>query len=148
MYLHSIHVLRNVTGGVRLDKKVKVAGLVVAGNGGIGSDDFFLGAIWLWAAGCDGDMLTDWEAEDRVGRWEFEFVAGLVSKLSRVSNNVANIATLCEILSFSMSSNSWNTSGLRTFCSPGILLAAILRKLGSSVCEMCRVLTHAPDLPS
>ena len=95
-----------------------MAGLVVARDGGIGSDDFFLGAIWLWAVGCDGDVLTDWEAEDRVGRREFEFIAAFVSTLPRALDLVAYIATLCEILSFSMSSNSWNWSGLRTFCSP------------------------------
>jgi hypothetical protein len=60
-------VLRDVTGGVRLDEEVEVAGLMVARDRGVGSDDFFLGAVWLGEGGCDRNVLPDWEAEDRTG---------------------------------------------------------------------------------
>jgi hypothetical protein len=53
--------------------------LVVAGDGGVGSHDFFLGAVGLGEGGCDGDMLTDWETEDGCRRWETESVTASVS---------------------------------------------------------------------
>ena len=59
-----------------------MAGLVIARYGGVGSDDFFLGAVWLRKGGCDGDVLADWETEDGGRRWETESVAGSVSMLS------------------------------------------------------------------
>ena len=68
------HVFRNVTGGVGLDEEVEVAGLVVAGDGGVGADDFFGRAVGLGEVGCDRDVLTDWKAEDGVLGWEGESV--------------------------------------------------------------------------
>jgi hypothetical protein len=76
------HMLRDITGGVGLDEEIEMSGLVVARDGGVGSDDFFLGAVWLGERGCNGDVLPDWEAENRGRRWEFEAVAGSVSMLS------------------------------------------------------------------
>jgi hypothetical protein len=62
-------MLRDITGGVGLDEEIEVAGLVVTRDRGIGSNNFFLGAVWLGKRGCNGDVLTDWEAENRVRRW-------------------------------------------------------------------------------
>lgn len=58
------HVLGDVTRGVGLNEEVEVPGLVVAGDGGVGSDDFFIGTFGLGEGGCDGDVLADWETED------------------------------------------------------------------------------------
>lgn len=44
-----------------------MAGLVVTRDGSVGSNDFFLGAVWLGEGGSDGDVLADWEAEDGGG---------------------------------------------------------------------------------
>ena len=71
-------MLRDITGRVGLDEEVEVAGLVITGNGGVGSDDFFLGIIWLGKGGCDGDVLADWETEDGRRGWETESVASSV----------------------------------------------------------------------
>lgn len=95
-----------------------MARLVVAGDGGVGSDDFFLCAIWLGEGGCDGDVLADWEAQDGGWGWEIEAVAGSVSSCLGLCKWVTYIATLCEMMVFSLSSKSWNSVGLRTFCSP------------------------------
>ena len=57
-------MLGDVTRGVGLNEEVEVPGLVVAGDGGVGSDDFFIGAIGLGEGGCNGDVLADWETED------------------------------------------------------------------------------------
>lgn len=76
------HVLRDITGRVGLDEEVEVAGLVITRNRGVGSDDFFLGAVWLGKGGSDGDVLTDWETKNGGCRWETESVAGSVSILS------------------------------------------------------------------
>lgn len=71
------HHLGDVTLGVRLDEQVKVAGLVVAGDGGVGADNLLGGAVGLGEGCADGDVLADGEAEDRLGRGELEAVARL-----------------------------------------------------------------------
>lgn len=70
------HVFGDVAGGVGFDEQVEVAGLVVAGDWGVGADDFFVGVVGLREGGGDGDVLANREAED--GGWggEFEAVAG------------------------------------------------------------------------
>lgn len=77
------HHLGNVALGVRLDEQVKVAGLVVARDGGVGADNLLGGAVGLGEGRADGDVLADGEAEDRLGRGELEAVAGMVSIRSR-----------------------------------------------------------------
>jgi hypothetical protein len=73
----------DVAGGVGFYEEVEVARLMVTGDGGIGADDFFRGAIGLGECSCDGDVLTYWETEDGGGRGELEPVAvEQVSKLS------------------------------------------------------------------
>jgi hypothetical protein len=112
-------VLRDVARRVRLDEEVEVARLMVTGDRGVGSDDFFLGAVWLGEGGSDGNMLADWEAEDGGWGWEVEAVAVCVYQYAFFSlQGVTDIATLCEMMVFSLSSKSWNSAGLRTFCSP------------------------------
>ena len=73
------HVLGDVARRVRLDQHVEVAGLVVAGDGGVGADDLFLhdltGCGGGGEGGGDGDVLADWETEDGCCSWEGEAVA-------------------------------------------------------------------------
>lgn len=73
------HVLGDVAGGIGLDEQVEVAGLVVTGDGGVGAEEILADSLALWVRGGevrgDGDVLADWEAEDRVGSWELEAVA-------------------------------------------------------------------------
>lgn len=56
--------------------------LVVSRDRCVGSDDFFHRVVGLWESSCDGDMLTDGKAEDRVWGRESKAVAAFVSRLS------------------------------------------------------------------
>lgn len=73
------HVLGDVAGGVGLDEQVEVTWLVVARDRGVGAEEVLANGLALGVR-CgevrgDGDVLSDWEAEDRVGGWELEAVA-------------------------------------------------------------------------
>jgi hypothetical protein len=57
---------------------------VVAGDGGVGADDFFLhdgGGLRVsdGQGGGDRDVLADWETQDGGWCWELEAVAGALS---------------------------------------------------------------------
>jgi hypothetical protein len=69
----------------------------------------------------DGDVLPDWEAEN--GGWCGEGKAVAVMLLGRMRLRIevgeTDIATLWEMMVFSLSSNSWKTSGFRTFLTSG-----------------------------
>jgi hypothetical protein len=69
------HVLGDIAGGVGLDEEVKEAGLMVTRDGSVGAEDVLVCAIWLRAAGGDGDVLADGEAEDGSGSGKGEAVA-------------------------------------------------------------------------
>ena len=58
------HVTRDVALRVRLDEEVEVAGLVVARDWGVGTDDLLVRSFGLGKDGTDGDVLADGEAED------------------------------------------------------------------------------------
>lgn len=135
------HVLGDVALGIRLDQEIKVSGLVVARDRGIRAHNLLGGAILLLERSADRDVLTDGEAEDGLGRRELEAVAikgkkkrsmlvslrmaiKLAINTKKLLRGVAGqnlcrsytyMATLCEMTVFSWSSNSWKTSGLRTF---------------------------------
>lgn len=72
-------MLGDVAGGVGFDQEVEVAGLVVAGDGGVRADDFFFDGVAVFVGygegGGDGDVLADGEAEDGFGVGEVEAVA-------------------------------------------------------------------------
>lgn len=121
------HVLGDVAGRVRLDEQVEVAGLVVARDGGVGPDNLLGRAIGLLDISANGDVLANGETQDRGRRRQGEPVAGrckllmLGAKLRRMLQRGSeqrvetNMATLWEMTVFSLSSNSWKASGLRTF---------------------------------
>ena len=69
------HVFGDVAGGVGFYKQVEVAGVVVAGDGRVGADDLFGGAVGLGEHGGDGDVLADRETEDCGWGGELEAVA-------------------------------------------------------------------------
>lgn len=52
---------------------------MVTGDGGVGAEEVLADGLALGGRGGevrgDGDVLADWEAEDRVGGWELEAVA-------------------------------------------------------------------------
>lgn len=52
---------------------------MVARDGGVGAEEVLADGLALGVRGGevrgDGDVLADWEAEDRVGSWELEAVA-------------------------------------------------------------------------
>lgn len=77
-------------------------------------------------------MLSDRQAEDCGGRWELESVAEFVSSsflgFLYASRLKTHIATLWEMIVFSVSSNDWNSVGLRTFCASEIKLAPVVKK--------------------
>lgn len=126
------HVLRDVALGVGLDEDVKVARLVVARHRSVRADNFLGGAIRLGKLSTDGDVLADGETEDGRGVIELEAVAGY--KADELESNIAvaegigrgiakletYMATLWEMTVFSSSSNSWKTSGFRTFLTSAI----------------------------
>jgi len=78
------HVLADVAGGVGLDEEVKVAGLVVAADRGVGADDILGAAVGLGDGGANGDVLADGEAEYRVGRRQVEAVDGDIVRDDRL----------------------------------------------------------------
>jgi hypothetical protein len=121
------HVFGDVAGGVGFYEEVEVAGLVVAGDGGVGADDLLVGAVGLGERGCDGDMLTDGEAEDCGGGGELEAIAGEVSKLFLGWGEGTDMATLWEMMVFSLSSKSWNSAGLSTFWTPRDIVSCKFR---------------------
>lgn len=69
------HVLGDVTGGVRLDQQVDVAGLLVTADRGVGPHNLFAAAVGLGDVGADGDVLADGKTKDRRRRWELDTVA-------------------------------------------------------------------------
>lgn len=116
-------MLGDVARGVGFDQDVEVAGLVVAGDGGVGADDLFLddfaGGAGAGESGGEGDVLADGEAEDGGWGWEGEAVAvrggqWVVSWSWGRWRGGTYMATLWEMMVFSLSSKSWKTSGLRT----------------------------------
>lgn len=111
------HVLGDVAGGVGLDQEVKVAGLVVARDGGVGAHDLLGGAIGLGAVGADGDVLADGKAKNTLLGGEAEPVAKeAVNYMAQLRAIAATyMAVLWERMVFSLSSKSWKASGLRTF---------------------------------
>ena len=110
--LHGSDMLGDVTGRVRLDEEVDVAVVFVGGDGRVRADDFFAAD-----GGGEGDVLADGEAEDIGRAGEGKTVAvdclALVLALTR-RRTEAHMAVLCERTVFSVSSNSWNSVGLRT----------------------------------
>jgi hypothetical protein len=70
------HVLRDVALRVGLDQEIKVAGLVITGDGGIRADDLLGSAIGLGKRSANGDVLADGKAEDRVAGGQLESVNG------------------------------------------------------------------------
>lgn len=69
------HVLRDVALRVGLDEEVEVAGLVVAGDGSIGTDNLLGVAVGLGERSANGDVLADGEAENGVARGQLEPIA-------------------------------------------------------------------------
>jgi hypothetical protein len=67
-------VLRDVALRVGLDQEIKVAGLVITGDGGIRADDLLGSAIGLGKRSANGDVLADGKAEDRVAGGQLESV--------------------------------------------------------------------------
>jgi hypothetical protein len=108
------HVLADVASWVGFDEQVEVAGDLVAGDGRVGTDDL----LFLYGAGVlgvgdgedrgDRDVLPDWEAEDRGWCREGEAVAAMLLGRMRLSIEAGetDIATLWEMIVFSLSSNS------------------------------------------
>ena len=116
-------MLGDVALRVGLDEEVEVSRLVVAGDGGVRADDFLGAAVGLGKGGADGDVLADGESENAVARGKLEPVAANKLAKRRQRHSVAGggatyMATLWEMTVFSWSSNSWKTSGLRTFLMP------------------------------
>jgi hypothetical protein len=68
-------VLGDVAGGVRLDQEVKVAGLVVARDRGVGAHDLLAGSVGLGDGGTDGDVLANGQTEDVLRGGQLEPVA-------------------------------------------------------------------------
>lgn len=117
------HVLGDVALRVGLDKEIKVAGLVVAGDGGIRADDLLGCAIRLGQRCANGDVLADGKAEDRVAGGQLEAVTVVGERRGQLSAHNGQLgpssgqtymATLWEMTVFSWSSNSWNVSGFNT----------------------------------
>ena len=52
-------ILRDVTGGVRLDEQVEVAGLVIARDGSVGANNLLASAIILGDGSADRDVLAN-----------------------------------------------------------------------------------------
>lgn len=69
------HHLGDVAGRVGLDQKINVARLVVAGDGGVGSNNLLGRAIGLLASSANRDVLADGEAEDSGRARKVETVA-------------------------------------------------------------------------
>ena len=68
-------MLGDVAGRVGFYEQVKVPGLMVTRDRGVGADNLFGGAVGLRERGCNGNVLTYWEAEDRGLGGECESVA-------------------------------------------------------------------------
>ena len=117
------HVLADVTSWVGFDEQVEVARDMVAGDWRVGTDDLLLHydarvlRVNDGEGRGDGDVLSDWEAED--GGWcgEGKAVAAILlgRRRLRIEVGKTDIATLWEMMVFSLSSNSWKVSGFRTF---------------------------------
>lgn len=91
---------------------------MVAGDGSIGSDNLLGASIGLNDGSSNGNVLADGETEDGVVRRELEPVTGtllLTQHFDQCSIESTYMATLWEMTVFSWSSNSWKTSGFRTF---------------------------------
>lgn len=82
------HVLGDVALRVGLDEEVEVSRLVVAGDGGVGADDFLGAAVGLGKRGADGDVLADGESENGVARGKLEPVAASMLAKRRRRHNV------------------------------------------------------------
>lgn len=110
-------MLGDVAGGVGLDEEIEVALVLIGGDGRVGADDFFGLA---GDGGGEGNVLADGEAEDIGGIGELEAVAFKKSVQSiQGGRKMTHIAVLCDRIVFSCSSNSWNSSGLRTLRDAG-----------------------------
>jgi hypothetical protein len=120
---------------------------VVARDGCVGSDDFFVGAFGLWEGCSDRDVLSDWEAENGSRRRELESVAVQVSRWSLLGGST-DMATLCEMTVFSVSSKFWKTSGLSTFCTPTVPVSERLENMLLVACGGGADPTHAVDFIS
>ena len=137
------HVLGDVTLRVGLDQEVDIAGLVVTGDGGVGSYDFLGAAIGLRDISTNGDVLADGEAKDGSRGRELDAVTVVVARvrfgLQLASRKRATyMATLWEMMIFSLSSNPWKTSGFRTF------LTSVAHRLGTTtrIVECWHILTE------
>lgn len=76
-------MLGDVSGRVGFYEQVKVPGLMVARDRGVGADDLFEGTVGLREGGSNGDVLTDWEAED--GGWGRELEPVALAEVSKLS---------------------------------------------------------------
>lgn len=70
------HVLADVAGGVGLDQKVEIAGLVITADRSIGPNNLLGAAVGLRNSGTNGDVLADRKTEDGAGSGEVEAVDG------------------------------------------------------------------------
>lgn len=74
---------RDVPRRVRFDEEVEVAGVDIAGDWGVGADDFLVAddfgfGVFDVEVGAEGDVLADGQAEDAVGAGQGEAVDGCV----------------------------------------------------------------------
>jgi len=79
--VESCQVTADVAGRVALDEQVEVAGVDIGGDGGVGTDDLFVGhglglGVLDVEVGGDGDVLANGQAEDAVRGGQGEAVDG------------------------------------------------------------------------
>jgi hypothetical protein len=79
--VESCQVTADVAGRVALDEQVEVAGVDIGGDGGVGTDDLFVGdglglGVLDIEVGGDGDVLANGQAEDAVRGGQGEAVDG------------------------------------------------------------------------
>jgi hypothetical protein len=140
------HVFRDVTGGIGLDEEVEVAGLVVPRDGSIGTNNLFVGTVGLGEGRRNGDMLADGEPKDGISRGKLESVALRVSIGIRFCwGGFTDMATLWEMIVFSVSSKFWKASGLSTFFSPRVSVSfqpsdrMLAREVEANPYSCCRI---------
>lgn len=126
---------------VRLDEQVKVARLVVAADGRVGAHDRRDLVVGVGQVRADGDVLANGQAENAGRARKLEAVAvgstcqqGGPLHQGGGGDQLQNthMATLCEMIVFSLSSNSWNLVGSRTFLGTGFGLLGSLSRQGRS----------------